>query len=46
MSEIVRMTSAEPVIYGAVKTVRPDGYERVADLRPVIAGRKSLCISS
>jgi hypothetical protein len=37
MSEIVRMRSVEPVLYGVVKIVWRDGYEGVVDLRPVIA---------
>ena len=36
MSEIVRMKSAEPVMFGVVKIVWMDGYEGVVDLRPVI----------
>jgi hypothetical protein len=37
MSEIVRMRSVEPVLYGVVKIVWQDGYAGVVDLRPVIA---------
>ena len=37
MSEIVRMASVEPVVYGVVKITWLDGYEAVVDLRAVIA---------
>jgi Protein of unknown function (DUF2442) len=37
MSEIIRMTSVEPVLHGVVKITWLDGYEAVVDLRPVIA---------
>ena len=37
MSEIIRMTSVEPVLNGVVKIIWLDGYEVVVDLRPVIA---------
>ncbi|HUZ91660.1 MAG TPA: DUF2442 domain-containing protein [Methylocella sp.] len=37
MSEIIRMTSVEPILYGVVKITWLDGYEAVVDLRPVIA---------
>lgn len=37
MSEIIRMTSVEPVLYGVVKITWSDGYEAVVDLRPVFA---------
>jgi hypothetical protein len=37
MSEIVRMTAVEPIIYGVVKITWVDGFEALVDLRPVIA---------
>ncbi len=37
MTEIIRMTSVEPILYGVVKIVWLDGYEAVVDLRPVVA---------
>ena len=37
MSEIIPMTSVEPVLHGVVKITWSDGYEAVVDLRPVIA---------
>ena len=37
MSEIVRMRSVEPVLFGVVKIVWRDGFEAIVDLRPVIA---------
>ena len=37
MSEIVRMRSVEPVLFGVVKFVWLDGFEAIVDLRPVIA---------
>ncbi len=37
MSEIVRMRSVEPVLFGVVKIVWLDGFEAIVDLRPVIA---------
>jgi hypothetical protein len=37
MSEIVRMRSIEPVLFGVVKIVWLDGFEAIVDLRPVIA---------
>jgi hypothetical protein len=37
MSEILRMRSVEPVLFGVVKIVWLDGFEAIADLRPVIA---------
>ncbi len=37
MSEIVRMASVEPVVYGVVKIAWLDGFEAIVDLRPVIA---------
>ena len=37
MSEIIRMASVEPVVYGVVKIAWLDGFEAVVDLRPVIA---------
>jgi hypothetical protein len=37
MSEILRMRSIEPVLFGVVKIVWLDGFEAIVDLRPVIA---------
>jgi Protein of unknown function (DUF2442) len=37
MSEIIRMKSVEPILYGVLKIVWLDGYEAIVDLRPVIA---------
>ncbi|MDE3177504.1 MAG: hypothetical protein KGM15_15495 [Pseudomonadota bacterium] len=37
MSEVVRMRSVEPVLFGVVKIGWLDGYEAIVDLRPVIA---------
>jgi len=37
MSEIVRMESVTPILYGVVKIRWQDGYEAAVDLRPVIA---------
>lgn len=37
MSEIIRMTAVEPVLYGVLKISWQDGFEAVVDLRPVIA---------
>jgi Protein of unknown function (DUF2442) len=37
MSDIVRMKTVEPVLYGVVKIAWMDGYEAVVDLRPVIS---------
>jgi hypothetical protein len=37
MTEIPRITAAEPVIYGVLKIQWNDGYAGVVDLRPVIA---------
>ncbi|MGH6836067.1 MAG: hypothetical protein ACREC9_11060 [Methylocella sp.] len=37
MSEIIPMTSVEPILHGVVKITWLDGYEAVVDLRPVIA---------
>lgn len=37
MSEIVRMKSVEPILFGVVKIAWTDGYEAVVDLRPVIS---------
>lgn len=37
MSEITRVRSVEPVLYGVVKIVWLDGFEGIVDLRPVIA---------
>ena len=35
MSEIIRMRSVEPVLFGVVKIVWLDGFEAIVDLRPV-----------
>ena len=40
MSEIIRMASVEPVVYGVVKIAWIDGFESIVDLRPVIADGK------
>jgi hypothetical protein len=37
MSEIIRMKSVTPVLYGVVKIVWLDDYEAIVDLRPVIS---------
>ncbi len=37
MSEIVRMKSVEPILYGVLKIAWLDGYEGLVDLRPVLA---------
>ncbi len=37
MSEIIRMATVEPVVYGVVKITWLDGFEAIVDLRPVIA---------
>ena len=37
MSEMVRMGSVEPVLFGVVKISWLDGFEAIVDLRPVIA---------
>ncbi|WP_036263509.1 hypothetical protein [Methylocapsa aurea] len=37
MSEIIRIRSVEPVLYGVIKVIWLDGYEAIVDLRPVIA---------
>ncbi len=37
MSEILRMKSVEPVLYGVLKIVWFDGYDAIVDLRPVIS---------
>ena len=39
MSEIIRMRSVEPVLFGVVKIIWLDGFEAIVDLRPVIAAR-------
>ena len=39
MSEIIRIQSVEPVLFGVVKIVWLDGFEAIVDLRPVIAER-------
>ena len=36
MTEIVRLESAEPVIYGVLKLRWKDGYEGVVDLRSIL----------
>ncbi len=40
MSEIVRMKSVEPILYGVLKIAWLDGYEGLVDLRPVLAERQ------
>ena len=37
MAEIVRLETAEPVIYGVLKLRWRDGYEGVVDLRSILA---------
>jgi hypothetical protein len=37
MSEILRMKSVEPVLYGVLKIVWFDDYDAIVDLRPVIS---------
>lgn len=37
MTDILRLTSAQPVIHGVLKLVWNDGYEGVIDLRGIIA---------
>lgn len=37
MSEIVRLKSAEPVLFGVLKLRWEDGHEAIVDLRPVFA---------
>jgi hypothetical protein len=37
MKKLPRIAAAQPVIYGVLKLVFTDGYERVVDLRPIIA---------
>ncbi len=37
MSEMARMRSVEPVLFGVVKIAWLDGLEAIVDLRPVIA---------
>ncbi|MGA2636650.1 hypothetical protein [Methylocella sp.] len=41
MSEIIRIKSVEPVLFGVVKIVWLDGYEAIVDLRPVFAETES-----
>jgi hypothetical protein len=36
MTEIIAMTSVEPVIFGVLKVVWQDGFAGVVDLRPLI----------
>jgi hypothetical protein len=36
MTEIIRISSAEPVIHGVLKVTWNDGYTAVVDLRPII----------
>jgi hypothetical protein len=40
MTEIARITAAEPIIHDVLKIQWDDGYEGVVDLRPVIARGK------
>jgi hypothetical protein len=40
MTEIFRITAAEPVIHGVLKIQWDDGYAGIVDLRPVIARGK------
>ena len=37
MSDILRITSAEPVVHGVLKLAWNDGYEGIVDLRGIIA---------
>ncbi len=37
MSDITRIKSVEPVLFGVVKVAWMDGHEGVVDLRPVIS---------
>jgi hypothetical protein len=37
MSEIPRMSSVEPILFGVVKIVWVDGFKAIVDLRPVLA---------
>jgi hypothetical protein len=37
MTDILRITAAEPVVHGVLKLVWNDGYEGVVDLRGIIA---------
>jgi len=37
MSELPRILSATPVIYGVLKLVFSDGYEGVVDIRPILS---------
>ncbi|WP_428031751.1 hypothetical protein [Ancylobacter sp.] len=37
MSELPRIVSVAPVIYGVLKVVFTDGFEGVVDVRPLIA---------
>ncbi len=41
MSEIIRMKSVEPILYGVVKIQWSDDYEAIVDLRPVISEGES-----
>ena len=36
-TEIIAMSSAEPVIYGVIKIVWQDGFAGVVDLRPLLS---------
>ena len=36
MTEIIRMHSADPVIFGVLKIVWKDGFSAVVDLRPLL----------
>jgi hypothetical protein len=37
MTDIIAMSSAEPVIFGVVKIVWKDGFTGIVDLRPLLA---------
>jgi Protein of unknown function (DUF2442) len=37
MTDILRITSAEPVVHGVLKLAWNDGYEGIVDLRGIIA---------
>lgn len=37
MSEIIRMTAVEPVLYGVLKITWEDQYKAIVDLRPAIS---------
>lgn len=42
MSEITRMRSVDPVLFGVVKIAWLDGFEAIVDLRPLIGDGESL----